>query len=89
MLRAIVDSSGALNLSQLAQDFNLPVATARYHVNVLCGLGVAEPTQPGPDRDGRDPFYDTSVGGNPEIEALLDETREADDAGNRVDEDDQ
>jgi DNA-binding transcriptional ArsR family regulator len=84
MLRAIVDSGGALGLSQLAQGFDLPVATARYHANVLCGFGVAEPTRSDPDRE---PFYDTSVGGDPEIEALLEETREADDTAEGFEED--
>jgi DNA-binding transcriptional ArsR family regulator len=81
MLRALVDSDEALSLSQLAQGFNLPVATTRYHANVLCGLGAVEPTKPGPDHDHSERFYGATVDGDPQIEALLEETREADGAG--------
>jgi DNA-binding transcriptional ArsR family regulator len=87
MLRALVDSDEALSLSQLAQDVDLPVATVRYHANVLCGLGAAEPTKPGPDRDQSERFYDATVDGDPRIEALLEETRRADDAANGTGED--
>jgi len=85
MLRAIIDSGEPLRLSQLGQDLNLPAATARYHANVLCGFGAAEPIRPDPY--DREPVYDTTVGGNPEVEALLEETREADEAAMGIEED--
>ena len=84
LLRALVDSGEPLSLSQLARAIDLPVATVRYHANVLCGFGAAEPASP----DGRgDHLYDAAVDGDPRIEALLEETRAADEGASGLGED--
>jgi DNA-binding transcriptional ArsR family regulator len=81
MLRVLVDAGEPLSLDRLTQAFELPIGTARYHANVLCGFGAAEPTLPDTDDDRGEYRYDATIDGDPEVEALLEETREADEAG--------
>jgi DNA-binding transcriptional ArsR family regulator len=78
MLRVLVDAGEPLSLDRLTQEFELPIGTARYHANVLCGFGAAEPSRLD---DGGEYLYDATIEGDPEVEALLEETREADETG--------
>jgi DNA-binding transcriptional ArsR family regulator len=87
MLRVLADSDEPISLDQLTRDFDLPIGTARYHANVLCGFGAAEPTRPDPGDDRDEYLYDATIEGNPEVEALLEETREADEAAMGIEED--
>lgn len=89
MLRVLVDAGEPVSLDRLTQEFDLPVGTARYHANVLCGFGAAEPSRSdaadAADADS-EYLYDATVAGDPEVEALLEETREADEtATGRID----
>jgi DNA-binding transcriptional ArsR family regulator len=86
MLRVLVDAGEPLSLDRLTREFELPIGTARYHANVLCGFGAAEPTRPDTD-DGGEYLYDATIDGDPEVEALLEETREGDEAAMRGRED--
>ena len=89
MLRVLVDADEPLSLDRLTREFDLPIGTARYHANVLCGFGAAEPTRPDTGDDRGEYLYDATIDGNPEVEALLEETREADETGiGRIDADD-
>lgn len=81
MLRVLVDADEPVSLDRLTQEFDLPVGTARYHANVLCGFGAAEPTRPDTNDDRAEYLYDATIDGNPEVETLLEETREADEVG--------
>jgi DNA-binding transcriptional ArsR family regulator len=87
MLRVLVDADEPVSLDRLTREFELPIGTARYHANVLCGFGAAEPTRPDTDtgKDRGDYLYDATIEGDPEVEALLEETREADERANDQD----
>lgn len=80
MLRVLVDADEPLSLGRLTQEFDLPIGTTRYHANVLCGFGAAEPTRSTADNADSEYLYDATVDGDPEVEALLEETREGDEA---------
>lgn len=80
MLRVLVAAGEPVSLDRLTREFDLPIGTARYHANVLCGFGAAEPSRPDTDGDRGEYLYDATIDGDPEVEALLEETREADEA---------
>ena len=63
MLRVLADSDEPISLDQLTREFDLPVGTARYHANVLCGFGAAEPTRPDPGDDRDEYLYDATIEG--------------------------
>ena len=89
MLRVLVDAEEPVSLDRLTREFDLPIGTARYHANVLCGFGAAEPSWADTGDDHGEYLYDATVASDPEVEALLEETREADEAAaSRIDADD-
>jgi DNA-binding transcriptional ArsR family regulator len=89
MLRVLVDAGEPVSLDRLTREFDLPIGTTRYHANVLCGFGAAEPTRPDTGGDHNEYLYDATIEGDPEVEALLEKTREADEgATGRIDTDD-
>lgn len=87
MLRMLVDSGEPLGLDGLTREFDLPVGTARYHANVLCGFGAAEATRPDAGGDRGEYLYGATIDGDPEVEALLEETRAAEEAAMGIEED--
>ena len=89
MLRALVDAGESVSLGRLTREFDLPIGTARYHANVLCGFGAAEPTRSDTADDRGEYVYDATIDGDPEVVALLEETREEDETATpRIDADD-
>ena len=87
MLRVLVNADEPVSLDRLTREFDLPVGTARYHANVLCGFGATEATRSDAGDDRDEFLYDATIDGNPEVEALLEETREADEAPGETGED--
>ena len=87
MLRVLVDAGEPVNLDRLTRELDLPIGTARYHANVLCGFGAAEPSRRDTGDERGEYLYDATVAGNPEVEALLEETREDDEAAMGIEED--
>jgi hypothetical protein len=78
MLRVLADADEPVSLDRLTREFDLPTGTARYHANVLCGFGAIEPSRPDTEAEGGEYLYDATIDGDPEVETLLEETREAD-----------
>jgi len=78
MLRLLVDAGEPVSLDRLTREFDLPLGTTRYHANVLCGFGAAEPTRPDTSDDRDEYLYGATVTDEPEIVVLLEETREED-----------
>lgn len=70
MLRVLVDADEPVSLERLTRAFDLPIGTARYHANVLCGFGAVEPTRPDAGDDRGEYLYDATVDGDPEASEL-------------------
>jgi DNA-binding transcriptional ArsR family regulator len=78
ILRELRDSDEPRSPAELARAFRVPIGTISYHTNVLRRLGALKPAGERQVRGAVEHFYDSTIEGDPPIEALLDETREVD-----------
>jgi DNA-binding transcriptional ArsR family regulator len=85
MLRMLVKHGEPLNSAQMATELGLPVGTITYHARVLWHFEAVEPI--GEQEGTAEHLYEVAIENDPPIEALLEETREADGGGPGVEED--
>lgn len=81
ILRSIRDREAPSSPVQVAGQLGLPVSMVAYHFSVLCRFGAIELTGEQPARGAIEHFYESTIEDDPPIEALLEETREADETG--------
>ena len=81
ILRAIADSDKACSPTWLADALDLPLSTAAYHVTILRRFEAVELADEQMARGAVEHFYVSTIKNDPPIEALLAETREADEDG--------
>jgi DNA-binding transcriptional ArsR family regulator len=87
MLRMIVKQGEPLSPAQMARELGMPVDTVTYHAKVLWHFEAVEPIGEQQVRGAAEHFYEVTIENDPPLEALLEETREADDGGTEVEED--
>jgi len=78
ILRLLHDREDPHSASKMARALEEPVGSAAYHVRVLCNVAALEETGEQHVRGAVERFYLSTVEDDPPIEALLEETREAD-----------
>ncbi len=78
ILRALAERSEALSPAGLGRKLQLPPGALAYHFKVLQGLGAVRQVNERMVRGAVEHFYETTIEDDPPIEALLEETREAD-----------
>jgi DNA-binding transcriptional ArsR family regulator len=78
ILRAIADRGKARSPTQIAEQLDLPVNMVAYHAGVLRKLEAVELAGEGQVQGAIEHFYDSAIEDAETIEALLEETREAD-----------
>jgi DNA-binding transcriptional ArsR family regulator len=78
ILRLLHDHEDPRSASKMARELEEPVGSAAYHVRVLFDVAALEETGEKQVRGAVERFYLSTVEGDPPIEALLEETREAD-----------
>jgi DNA-binding transcriptional ArsR family regulator len=81
ILRIVATAGEARSPAQMAKAMSLPQGMVAYHARVLWRLGAVEPASERMVRGAVEHFYDTTIEDDPPIEALLEETREVDEAG--------
>lgn len=86
ILRLLLDQGAQRSPVQMSKAITVPLGSASYHVRVLHRLHAVEPAGKKQVRGALQRFYRTTIEDDPPIEALLEETREADDAASGVDE---
>jgi predicted transcriptional regulator len=79
ILRLILDR-GRISPVEIAKELDMPLGGLSYHVRILCDRHAVEPAGTRRVRGAIQHFYETAIEGDPPIEALLEETREADEA---------
>ncbi len=80
ILRRIVDSGESCSPTWLADVLELSLGTAAYHVTILHRFGALKLTDEQTARGAVEHFYASTIEDDPPIEALLEETREVDEA---------
>lgn len=78
ILRQMADAGKPLSPVQLSKALGMPLGMVVYHATVLRICGALEPAGERQVRGAIEHFYETTIEDDPPIEALLDETREAD-----------
>lgn len=80
ILRLMLGRKPRLSASEIAEEFEIPLGDASYHLVSLRDLGAVRPAGTKQVRGALQRFYETTIEDDPPIEALLEETREADEA---------
>jgi DNA-binding transcriptional ArsR family regulator len=78
ILRLLIAAGEPRSPAQMAKALDLPLGMVAYHTRVLGRLGAVEPAGEQMVHGAVEHFYDTTIKDDPPIEALLEETREAD-----------
>lgn len=78
ILRKMTGEGGPISPVQLSKKLAIPLGMVVYHANVLGTCGAVEPAGERQIRGAIEHFYETTIKNDPPIEALLEETREAD-----------
>jgi DNA-binding transcriptional ArsR family regulator len=78
VLRALTDLGEPGSPVQMARRFELPVSAVAYHVTILRRFGALELVEEQMARGAVEHFYSSTIEDDPPIEALLEETRLAD-----------
>ncbi len=78
ILRKLAEEGAPLSPIQLSKALRMPLATIIYHSTVLRTCGALEPAGERQVRGAVEHFYETRISNDQPIEALLEETREAD-----------
>lgn len=80
ILRLMLDRGQRISASEIAAEFEMPLGDASYHLVSLRDLGAVEPAGTKQVRGALQRFYEATIEGDAPIEALLEETRKADEA---------
>lgn len=80
ILRLMLDRKQRLSATEIAAEFEMPLGDASYHLVSLRDLGAVKPAGTKQVRGALQRFYAATIEDDPPIEALLEETRKADEA---------
>jgi DNA-binding transcriptional ArsR family regulator len=78
ILRLLRDLDEPRSPSEVSRELGEPLGTGAYHVRVLERTGAVEKTDEQQVRGAVESFFVSTIEDDPPIEALLEETREAD-----------
>jgi DNA-binding transcriptional ArsR family regulator len=78
VLRTLARSEETCSPTQMSRQFDLGVSAVAYHIQILQKCGAVELADEQMARGAVEHFYATKIVDDPPIEALLEETREAD-----------
>jgi DNA-binding transcriptional ArsR family regulator len=78
ILRLLRDLDEPRSPSEISRELGLPLGTGAYHVRVLERIGTVEKTDEQQVRGAVESLFVSTIEDDPPIEALLEETREAD-----------
>lgn len=78
VLRTLAGSEEACSPTQMSRQFGLEVSAVAYHLQILQKCGAVELADEQIARGAVEHFYATKIVDDPPIEALLEETRDAD-----------
>jgi hypothetical protein len=78
ILRSIAGEGEGRSPAQIARSLDLPVAVAVYQMTVLSKCRALRPAGEGQAPGGAEALYDAMFDGDASLEALLEQTREAD-----------
>jgi DNA-binding transcriptional ArsR family regulator len=78
ILRAVGRKRKPRSPIQIAKQLKIPLSMVSYHTTVLRQFGAVELAAERPARGAMEHFYDSAIEDAKAIEALLEETREAD-----------
>ena len=79
ILRMLADSDGPRSPMQISRELGAGVSPIAYHVTILRRFGAIELAEEQMARGAVEHFYASKIEDDPPIEALLEETRLADD----------
>ncbi len=80
ILRVLADSDGPRSPMQISRELGAGVSPIAYHVTILRRFGAIELAEEQMARGAVEHFYGSKIKDDPPIEALLEETRLADEA---------
>jgi predicted transcriptional regulator len=80
ILRTLADSDGPRSPMQISRELDAGVSPIAYHVTILRKFGAIELAEEKMARGAVEHFYASKIRNDPPIEALLKETRLADEA---------
>jgi DNA-binding transcriptional ArsR family regulator len=80
ILRLMLDRKQRLSATEIAAELGMPLGDASYHLVSLRDLRAVKPAGTKQVRGALQRFYEVAIEDDPPIEALLEETREADEA---------
>jgi DNA-binding transcriptional ArsR family regulator len=80
ILRLMLDGRRRFSPVELGRKLDMPVGEASYHVRLLCDLHAVAQAGTQRVRGALQRFYEATIDDDPPIEALLEETEEADEA---------
>ena len=80
ILRTLNDSKEPMSPNGISKVLRRNLSNVSYHMSVLRQLGAVAEVAQGPVRGALEHFYSPTIEGNTPILALLEETREVDDA---------
>ena len=80
ILRLMLDRGQRLSATEIAAEFEIPLGDASYHLVSLRDLRAVKPAGTKQVRGALQRFYKATIEDDPPIEALLEQTRKADEA---------
>jgi len=80
ILRLMLEREQRLSATEIAAEFEMPLGDASYHLVSLRDLRAVKPAGTRQVRGALQRFYKAAIEDDPPIEALLEQTRELDDA---------
>jgi predicted transcriptional regulator len=80
ILRALAESDGPCSPMQMSRELGAGVSPIAYHVTILRRFGAIELAEEQMARGAVEHFYASKIKNDPPIEALLEETRLADES---------
>lgn len=80
ILRLMLDRGQRLSPVEAAREFDMPLGEVSYHVRILHDRHAVKRAGTQQVRGAIQRFYEATIEDDPPIEALLEETREADEA---------
>lgn len=81
ILRSLAAGEGPRSPMQISRELGAGVSPIAYHVTILRKFGAIELAEEQMARGAVEHFYDSKIKNDPPIEALLEETRLADEEG--------
>lgn len=80
ILRLLNEATDPSSPARLAKGLGAPLSNVSYHVRILEGFGALKKVGEGQVRGAIEHFYASQVGDNPSVIALLEATKDSDEA---------